>query len=302
MNHAASSVAAGAAANMTSRRRLAQPSRMPSLPTAKNRSSRSPLAHRDVLRAPGALLMLLEGRAPAEFAALIAALPWLSRLPRGDGHPVLVFPGMGATDLTTLPLRRVLQGLGYVTRAWGQGFNFGPRPGVIERSAADLCALAERHGQPVTLIGWSLGGIYARELAKRHPAESRCVVTLGTPFSGHPKATNAWRIYELLTGNKVENAALMAEIGKPPPVPTTSIYSRSDGIVSWRCSLNDPGPLTENIEVPASHVGMAMNPLALYAVADRLAQPIGQWRSFDASGARRWFFRTGQPEAATAAC
>ena len=89
----------------------------------------------------------------------------------------------------------------------------------------------------------------------------------------------------------------MAEIRKPPPVPTTSIYSRSDGIVSWRCSLNDPGPLAENIEVPASHVGMGANPLALYAVADRLAQPIGNWRPFDVSGARRWFFRTALPDA-----
>jgi pimeloyl-ACP methyl ester carboxylesterase len=301
MNHALSDVAAFAAANMSSRRRLAQPSRMPSIPSAKNPSARSRAAPRDDSRAPGALLLLLEGRAPVELGALVAALPWLSLLPRGDGHPVLVFPGMGASDMTTLPLRHFLQRLGYVTQAWGQGFNFGPRPGVIERSAADLRALAERHGQPVSLIGWSLGGIYARELAKRHPAESRCVVTLGTPFSGHPKATNAWRIYELLTGSKVGDAALMAEIGKAPPVPTTSIYSRSDGIVSWRCSLNEPGPLVENIEVHASHVGMGMNPLALYAVADRLAQPIGQWQSFDASGARRWFFRTGVPAAATAA-
>ncbi len=172
---------------------------------------------------------------------------------------------------------------------------------MIERSSADLRELAERHGQPVSLIGWSLGGIYARELAKRHPKLSRCVITLGTPFTGHPKATNAWRIYELLTGSKVGDAALMSEIRKAPPVPTTSIYSRTDGIVSWRCSLNEPGPLVENIEVHASHVGMGMNPLALYAVADRLAQPIGRWQSFDASGARRWFFRTGRPETATVA-
>ena len=79
-------------------------------------------------------------------------------------------------------------------------------------------------------------------------------------------------------------------------MPTTSIFSRSDGIVAWRCSLNEPGPLAENIEVPASHVGMGMNPTALYAIADRLAQPIGQWKPFDVSGARRWFFRTGAPE------
>ena len=251
-------------------------------------------------RAPNALLMLLEGRAPIEFFSLVAALPWLARLPRGDGHPVMVFPGMGASDVTTVPLRHCLQALGYVTQAWGQGFNFGPRPGVIERSADDVRALAERHGQPVSLIGWSLGGIYARELAKMHPSLARCVITLGTPFTGHPKATNAWRLYELLSRAGRRRGA-DPRSRKPPPVPTTSIYSRTDGIVAWRCSLNEPGPLVENIEVPASHVGMGMNPLALFAVADRLAQPIGRWQPFDASGARRFFFRTAQGESVATA-
>ena len=244
-------------------------------------------------RPPNGWMMLLESRAPLELVSMIAAMPWLRRLPRGDGHPVMVFPGMAANDFTTIPLRKFLTGLGYVTRAWGQGLNLGPRPGVLERCADDVRALADRHGQPVSLIGWSLGGIYAREMAKIHPEISRCVITLGTPFTGHPKATNAWRLYELVSGGRVGEPRLMAQIRNPPPLPTTSIYSRTDGIVAWRCSINDPGPLVENIEVHASHVGMGMNPLALYAIADRLAQPIGQWKSFDASGARRWFFRTG---------
>ena len=294
-------VAGLAPANMTSPPAAPHPTRMS---LRRSRSNAVPRVgrDRDDPRPPNALLLLLEGRAPLEFLSLFAALPWLARLPRGDGHPVMVFPGMAASDVTTLPLRRYLAGLGYVTRAWGQGLNFGPRPGVLERCADDIRALADKHGEPVSLIGWSLGGIYARELAKLHPTESRCVITLGTPFTGHPKATNAWRIYELLSRSKIgDSVELMAEIRKPPPVPTTSIYSRSDGIVSWRCSLNAPSPLAENIEVHASHVGLGMNPLSLYAIADRLAQPVGAWRSFDASGARRWFFRTGLTDAATAA-
>ena len=299
MIHGNAAAAAPAPANMPSRFALHDPTRMP---FRRSRSSAPRVDRaRDDLRPPNALLMLLEGRAPIELFSLIAALPWLARLPRGDGHPVLVFPGMAASDITTLPLRRYLSSLGYVSQAWGQGLNFGPRPGVLERSADDIRALADKHGEPVSLIGWSLGGLYARELAKLHPTLTRCVVTLGTPFTGHPKATNAWRIYELLSRSKVDDAELMAAIRKPPPVPTTSIYSRSDGIVSWRCSLNDPGPQVENIEVPASHVGMGTNPLALYAVADRLAQPIGQWRPFDVSGARRLFFRTALPEAVATA-
>ncbi len=236
-----------------------------------------------------------------ELASLVASWPWLRRLPRGDGHPVIVFPGMGANDATTVPLRRFLRGLGYATSAWGQGLNFGPRPGVLERAADDLRALADKHRQPVSLVGWSLGGIYARELAKLHPGEVRSVITLGTPFTGHPKSTNAWRIYQALTGSKVGDGDGMAQIRGEPPVPTTSIFSRSDGIVSWRCSLNAPSPIAENIEIPASHVGLGMNPLALYAVADRLAQPIGGWKPFDLRGVRRWFFRIGATESAAPA-
>jgi pimeloyl-ACP methyl ester carboxylesterase len=237
-------------------------------------------------------MLMLEGRAFWEFGAMFAAMPWLRRLPKGDGHPVLVFPGMGANDVTTLPLRKFLDSLGYATSPWGQGFNRGPREGVLRRCADDVRALAQRHGRPVSLVGWSLGGLYARELAKELPEHTRGVITLGTPFAGHPRATNAWRVFEWLSGHTAHDPALMAQLRQPPPVPTTSIYSRTDGIVAWQCSRNDPGPLTENIEVHASHTGMGMNPLALYAVADRLSQAPGRWAPFAAHGARRWFFQT----------
>ena len=243
-------------------------------------------------RPPHALLMMLEGRAPWEYAALLAATPWMRRLPRGDGHSVLVLPGLGANDWSTLPLRRFLGGLGYDVHPWKQGFNFGPRHGVLQRLGDQLQELAQGCGQPVSLVGWSLGGIYARELAKENPSSARCVVTLGTPFTGHPRATNAWRFYEIVSGQSVHDAQLMARLREAPPVPTTSIYSRSDGIVAWQCSLNEPAPRVENIEVQASHVGMGLNPLALYAVADRLAQDPLHWTPFDAHGARRWFFRS----------
>ncbi len=232
---------------------------------------------------------MLEGRAPWEYAALLASLPWLKRIPKGDGHPVLVFPGLGANDLTTAPLRALLDSLGYATQAWGQGFNFGPRAGVLEQAKADLQQLYRRQHRKVSLLGWSLGGIYARELAKECPELVRGVVTLGTPFTGHPRATNAWRFFELVSGHAVSDPELMAQIRQAPPVPTTSIYSRSDGIVAWRCSVNEPGPLAENIEVQASHIGLGLNPIALYALADRLAQPEGGWTPFEPKGARRWF-------------
>lgn len=256
--------------------------------------SRSPTAAlTPKLKAPHALLLLLEGRAPWEYAAMVAAAPLLNRLPPGDGHPVIVFPGLTAGDLTTAPLRSFLRKRGYDVHAWGQGLNLGPREGVLERCQELAENVFRQHGRAVSLVGWSLGGLYAREVAKLLPDKVRCVVTLGTPFGGDPQANNAWRLYEWVSGQSVRDPALMARIEAAPTVPTTSIYSRSDGVVSWRCSLNADLPHTENIEVPASHVGMGMNPLALYALADRLAQDPAAWQRFDSSGRRRWFFKTG---------
>jgi pimeloyl-ACP methyl ester carboxylesterase len=253
----------------------------------------APLAVEELVAAPGPWQLMLEARAPWELAALLAATPWLNQLPRGDGHPVIVFPGLGASDASTLPLRQFLRQRGYTPYAWQQGFNFGPRHGVLDAARERVRHIAERHGEAVSLVGWSLGGIYAREIAKEQPALARCVVTLGSPFAGHPRATNAWRFYELVSGQAVHSdEELLAQIRQPPACPTTSVYSRTDGIVAWQCSLNPSAPHTENIEVHASHVGMGLNPLALYVVADRLAQPVGGWQPFDVKGARRWFFKT----------
>lgn len=255
--------------------------------------SRSPPVPAHV-EAPAAWLLLLEARMPWEFAALQLGGRWLRRLPRGDGHPVLVFPGLGANDVSTRPLRALLRDLGYAAEPWGCGFNLGPRPGVLNRCAEAARDLSARHGRPVSLVGWSLGGLYAREVAKLAPTSVRCVITLGTPFAGPPKANHAWRLFELASGQKIEESdALRAQLQVAPPVPTTSIYSRSDGIVAWPCCLNEPAPHTENIEVFASHVGLGMNPLALFAVADRLAVGPGPWRRFDRPSALRWLMAQG---------
>ena len=239
--------------------------------------------------------MMMEARAPWEYAAMLAATPWLARMPVGDGHPVIVFPGLGASDLTTITLRNFLRSRGYSPQAWKQGLNLGPREGVLDACRALVREVASHHREKISFVGWSLGGIYAREMAKEFPEHARCVVTLGTPFTGPARATNAWRFYELVSGQKTDDAALRQQIATPPACPTTSIYSKTDGIVAWKCSLNEPAAHTENIEVQASHIGMGMNPMALYAVADRLAQGTGPWKPFDVQGARRWFFKTGAP-------
>ena len=245
------------------------------------------------IAAPGALLLALEGRAPWEFAASIAAAPWLRKLPKGDGHRVLVLPGLAANDLTTLPMRTFLKDRGYGALPWEQGLNLGPRAGVLDALRARVRELHRLDGRKVSLLGWSLGGVYARELAKEMPELVRCVITLGSPFAGPPQATNAWWLFERVSGHPEPDAAMQAALRVAPPVPTTSIYSRTDGIVAWQCSLNPPGPLAENIEVHASHIGLGLNPLAMVAIADRLAQDPQRWTPFDTSGLRRFFFKTG---------
>ena len=231
--------------------------------------------------APGIVRLALEMRAPWELGFALASLPFLRGAPKGDGHPVLVFPGLGAGDITTVVIRRFLGDLGYPAYAWEQGLNFGPRPGVLEACIEQIRQLRALYGRPVSLVGWSLGGVYARELAKMMPGDVRQVITLGSPFTGSHKATNAWRVYQLVSGEKEVDEARFAALKETPRVPTTSIYSRTDGVVAWQCSVEQETAFSENIEVIASHVGMGMNPTALYAIADRLSQSEGAWKRFD---------------------
>ena len=243
------------------------------------------------LKAPGALLIALEGRAPLELGVTLATWPLLKSAPTGDGHAVIVFPGLGAGDLTTVPLRNFLRAQGYETYGWDLGLNLGPREGVLQKSIDRVQEIQQDSGRNVSLIGWSLGGIYAREFAKALPDQVRSVITLGTPFAGDPKATNAWRVYEFVSGYKIDDHDMLAQLKIAPPVPTTSIFSRTDGVVAWPLSMQKESKRTENIEVNASHVGLGFNPLALYAMADRLAQEEGKWQKFHRDGWREWFYK-----------
>ena len=243
---------------------------------------------------PSTLNLLLEGRAVHEFGAFIGALPLLGIAPKGDGHPVIVFPGLLASDASTKPLRVFLEARNFNVCGWGLGWNRGLREG--DSLQAQMLDLIEKqyslHRQKVSLVGWSLGGIYARQLAKLVPEKVRCVVTLGSPFAGSPKSTNAWRAYELASGQSAEEAP--SEFGgslvEPPPVPTTAIFRRSDGICAWQGCVEKSGAVSEIIEIYSSHCGMGFNPLALYAVADRLAQPQESWQPFRREGWKKWLF------------
>jgi pimeloyl-ACP methyl ester carboxylesterase len=244
--------------------------------------------------APSALLVALEFRAPWELWAVLPSWPALMRAPAGDGHSVIVFPGLSASDGSTFPLRSYLQNLGYDVSGWNQGHNFGPRSGILETARQQVIDTFEATGNKVSLVGWSLGGIYARELAKLLPDCVRSVVTMGTPFSGSHKSTNAWRLYELTSGHDIAAVTQSFDLPSAPPMPTTSIFSRTDGVVSWPASIQQrsaSNPHTENLEVFASHIGLGLNPSAWWALADRLAQPEGQWRQFERTGGlKSWIY------------
>jgi len=240
------------------------------------------------LRPPSRTLMFLEGRAIHELGAFVGALPLLSLAPRGDGHPVLVLPGLVASDVSTRPLRAFLKSKGYAVSGWRQGRNLGLRPGV-QGAMVDLVEeLNDLHGRKVSLVGWSLGGLYARQLAKMMPERVRGVITLGSPFAGPPRSTNAWRVYEMASGRRAheEDARFGGSLSVAPPVPTTAIFSRTDGICAWQGCMEKTSATSESIEVESSHCGMGHHPAVVYAVADRLAQPEGTWKPFDRSGWR----------------
>ena len=242
----------------------------------------------EIIPPPSKALLMLEGRAIHEFGAFLASLPLLRLAPKGDGRSVLVLPGLVASDLSTRPLRTFLANQGYDVSGWGQGRNYGLRDGVAEGMIDLLREIAQRSGRKVSLIGWSLGGLYARQLAKLRPDEVQTVITLGSPFAAHPRSTNAWRVYELASGKRADDPEVHfgRALAEPPPVPTTAIFSRTDGVCAWRGCVERPGALTENIEVQGSHCGLVHHPAAVYAVADRLAQRQGAWRPFDRSGWR----------------
>lgn len=227
-------------------------------------------------------LLLMELRALGEFVALGLLYRSLKASPRGDGHPVLVLPGLLSSDWSTGPMRRLLATLGYTPYGWGLGVNRGPRADLVAALRARVDSIVQRHGRRLTLIGTSLGGIYARQIAKAMPQAARAVITLGSPFAGSPRATRAWRLYERVSGFSVDDcdSHLGGALAAPPPVPTTAIYSMSDGICAWPCCVERPGPLSESIHIPGSHLGLPHNPLVLHVVADRLAQPEGRFSPY----------------------
>lgn len=233
----------------------------------------------DPTRAPAFGLLVQEVRAPLEMLRFAFGSRSLDGLPKGDGHPVLLVPGFGADGSAMRPLCNALRRLGYHVEDWGQGRNLGMRPQVKLELAQKLDSLHKRHASKVTLIGWSLGGVFVRELARAYPDAVRRVISMGSPINRRPDANNMMPLFRLANRGRLprlDRAGFERRI-VAPPVPCTAIYSRSDGIVAWQASIEENAPNTENIEVRGSHLGLAWNLDVLRVIAGRLARDSGSF-------------------------
>jgi pimeloyl-ACP methyl ester carboxylesterase len=221
-------------------------------------------------------------RAVAEIVSLRLSRRLLEKSPSGDGHPVMVLPGFMGGDGYNAAFRRFLAKRNYAVHGWGLGRNLGPREGVLEGLEERILTISEHYQGPISLVGHSLGGIFAREIARRFPERIRQVISLGSPFGeGRMSASIPARLFVAL--NPLEELPIEQDVlPVAPPVPTTAIYSRGDGIVNWQTTVQVNGHEdTQSIRVRGSHCGMTLNPTIWFLVAERLAQPADAWRPFE---------------------
>ncbi|MFM2272990.1 MAG: hypothetical protein RL702_2055 [Pseudomonadota bacterium] len=219
---------------------------------------------------PSLLRWMREG---LEIPGLIASplLPPVP-IPAGQGQPVMVLPGYLTTDTSSVRLRRSLGAAGYAAYGWGLGRNVGARAALLAQLGRRITAIARSHGQPVALVGWSLGGVYAREIAKLQPQDVALVITLGSPFSGNPRDNNAWRVYELLNDHPVDNPPLPVNLAAKPPVPTIAVWSRRDGIIAPHAARGLPHESDLRVDVDCLHLTFARAPNGIAAIGTLLAE------------------------------
>jgi pimeloyl-ACP methyl ester carboxylesterase len=232
---------------------------------------------------PPAVLALLEApRALAEYTSFTALAPLLSAGRAGHGRPVLVLPGLLADDRSTRPLRRLLNSAGYAAYGWRLGTNVGPTRRIISGIDAVLDEITDRHGEPASVIGWSLGGMLGHDAACRHPEAVDRLITLGSPlYMADPSQSRGSLFYDEYAAAHLPDYS--RDSWRPPgaiSMPATSIFSKTDGVVRWHTCLHPPGPVRENIEVRSSHCGLGFHPAVAYAILDRLAVPTDPWTKF----------------------
>lgn len=222
--------------------------------------------------APPLALLLGEVRVFADWARGARHNYRIARAHQGDGQPIMILPGFMVAENRMEFLRQTLERAGYRSFNWGLGRNLGVTTDMLDRLDERLDAIEKEADGPVTLLGWSLGGLIAREYAKRAPHRIARVITMGSPFSGDPRANNAWRVYEWVTKHPVDAPPIEARLEEKPPVPTYALWSRRDGIVSPASACGRPGETDEAIEIDCSHFAFACAPQMVEAVLKILKQ------------------------------
>ena len=210
-------------------------------------------------RGPKWQALLGELRTPVEHWQASRQAPVPSE-PAAQPRAVMLLPGFGTHPVRMKPLRLALEAAGHRVSDWGLGFNFGPTEDRFERLCERVVAMARKEGEPLVLVGWSLGGLFAREVAKRHPEAVRLVITMGTPFSGDRRANNAWRAYQLIAGHSVDEPPIGQDMAAKPPVPTVALWSPRDGIIAPRSACGRKGERDLAIPMRCTHLGFAAHP------------------------------------------
>lgn len=246
---------------------------------------------------------IFESRAIFEFASFYMALPLLNTAPKGDGHPVIILPHpLGNSEFSAMPLRAFLRSKGYAVYEKGPEINSEAllsdlKDGIDDDFIAWLYTLKTEYSCKVSLIGWSLSGICARAIARQAPECIRMIITLAAPFNEFGEIPNHTKMMsEFMLGEKMGriDMSLWKKLEIPPPVPSTAIFTRTDGMVPWKTcrERNDYlDEMSENIEVEGSHFGLINNPSVVWAIADRLSQPEDQWQPFNRSGSCCFLYR-----------
>lgn len=242
---------------------------------------------------PSLFWLFTEGhRAITELGLSIPYRTFFMHKGMGDGHPVLVLPGFMSSDFSTGLLRKFINKSGYTAYGWDLGTNRAEVK-YLKLLLEKVDAIYQKHGEPISLVGWSLGGVYARQLAKNRPEIIRQVITLGSPFQGIQHANNVAWVYNLFSDRervKEQNLDLFLDIPKPAPVPTTAIYSKEDGIVPWKLCMEEEDEIHQNVQVRGSHFGLGVNATVLEIIADRLSYEKHNWVYFEAKNVFKELF------------
>lgn len=247
--------------------------------------SASQVSKERALRPPLLRQFLGEALSATVVPRLLLALPRLSRFPRGHGEPVLLLPGFGAGDASNAVLNALLRYLGYRVYGWGLGLNRGNVEALLPKVEARVRAIRDQTGMRVRLVGWSLGGVLAREVARDTADLVDRVITMGTPVVGGPKYTRVGATYRA-AGFDVDEIErkIDARYAVPILVPVTAIYCKGDGIVDWRACIDHKTPGIEHVEVRATHFSLGFDPKVLEIVAERLARRLGRTKSSGHAG------------------